>query len=100
MALLNSVREVSTGEVLGGLALAGLVVKEAFSFVRQYLGKNSSTSANGRAGDKPVSFWKEELYDAHVKASNETVVPILNGIAKTNEKIARLLDGLVNRSEK
>jgi len=87
---------VSPGEVLGGLALAALVVKEAFAFARTKM-NSSDKLVNGRSGDKPIAFWEKAILDANIAGNNATVVPILSEIAKTNTQIATLLDVLVNR---
>lgn len=47
--------EISSGEIIGGLALAAIVVKESFAMVRSRL--NKSGNGKAKAADLPPDFW-------------------------------------------
>jgi len=84
--------DISAGEVLGGMALAALVVKEAFALVRSRLiTKNDNGTINGKAGEKTVSFWRNEFREAQVSGNSTTIMPALN---RQTEILEKMSDGI------
>jgi len=78
-----------------GGAVAVILVREAFTFIRE---NRSRRNGNGKAGDKATEFWQQDVRDAVEEKMNSVLKPVLEKQTEILREIrdaqARANDGI------